>query len=72
VTLWAGDMGDDGQPELLVGAKSGAIRVLDAVTGEPEGMSTPTGSPVVRFLEADGLILAAHTDSVVELISLAR
>ncbi len=68
VTLWAGDL--EAKPTLLVGTKSGAVYVLDALTGELTAKSATTGSPVVRFLSSPQGVLAAHGDGTVESIAL--
>ncbi len=70
--LWAEDVTGDGGGELVVGAKSGAVHVLDALTGEVLGRTQATGSPIVSILAGEGCVLAVHADGIVETIGVTE
>ena len=67
--LWAGDANGDGTVEVLVGAKSGVVHALDALSGELVARSRATGSPVVDFARSATGVLGVHGDGVVEALA---
>ena len=66
--LTTADADRDGEPELLIGMKSGAVRVVNALTGKTEALSAATGSPVVGFRPDGQQLLVLHADGRVELL----
>ncbi len=66
--LTTADADRDGEAELLIGMKSGAVRVVNALTGETEALSAATGSPVVGFRRDREQLLVLHADGLVEVL----
>lgn len=70
--LTTADVDGDGAAELLIGHKSGAVRVVDALTGETEALSAATGSPVVGFDRDGARVLVLHADGLVEMLAVGK
>ncbi len=57
-----------GGARLLVGTEGGAVRILDAATGEDIARTEATGSAVVRIIARGDQALVVHADGVVEVL----
>ena len=67
--LAAADLDRDGRGEVYVGAKSGAVYVLDAQDGRALGHAAGPGSPITCLAPGVGTMLAAGADGRVAVIA---
>jgi hypothetical protein len=66
------DTDADGEPELLIGMKDGAVQIVNALTGEPEARSSASGSAVVGFYRDGEDLLVLHSDGQADLLKAAQ